>query len=538
LLLAFTIALTLLAIPLQTVQSADNTTDASWKTVSDMPTSRGGLGTAASSGKIYAIGGLNDNGELNVNEMFDPIADRWVTKTPMPTARTGFATAFYEDKIFIIGGSVGDSFTGNVEVYSVISDTWQTMASMPTPRADLSANVVDGKIYLIGGKTYSSDSPYYNQTNINQVYDIATNTWSTNASMPIALQGYASTVVDNKIYIIGGAKQSIAGIDSATKTVQIYDTQTDTWTTGKSLEVPSSYGAAVATLGILAPTKIYYVGGYSSGTFSNEVQIYDVAQDAWSEGSKMPTARAYLSLAVVNDVVYALGGFDGISWLNKNEEFTPVGYGKIPPEIEIVSPENKTYKSIEIDYKINKAVSWVGYSLDGYTNVTLMGTPEITGIPDGEHSLMLFANDTLGNMGASQKVYFRIDNTAPNITILSPTQQTYSIADVPLTFLLDETVTQISYSLDGQSAISVTGNVTLPALPDGNHRVTVYATDEMGNAGSSVELTFSIATFPTFWVATAAASATIIMASGYLFYKHLRPDDKAVSAVSIQKSKR
>ena len=31
-------------------------------------------------------------------------------------------------------------------------DSWTTMASMPTARSSLGATVVDGKIYVIGGK--------------------------------------------------------------------------------------------------------------------------------------------------------------------------------------------------------------------------------------------------------------------------------------------------------------------------------------------------------------------------------------------------
>ncbi len=499
-----------------------------------MPTSRGGLGLAVVSGKVYAIGGSSSNGELALNEMYDPATNMWYTKTPMPTARTGFAITTYENKIYVIGGSVGDSFTGNVEVYNPVSNTWQTVASMPTPRADLSANVVNGKIYLIGGKTYSSISPYYNQTNINQVYDIATNTWSTNVSMPTALQGCASIVIDTKIYMIGGTKQSVSGVDSSTNAVQIYDTQTDTWTTGKPLNYPSSYGATVVTSGVMAPTKIYYIGGYSAGTFSDKTQIYDIENNSWSEGPKMSSARAYLGLAIVNDVVYAVGGFDGANWLNSNEEFKPVGYGKIAPTIEIISPENITYKNVKIECKISKAVSWVGYSLDNNLNVTLTGTPEITDIPDGQHVIMVFANDTLGNMGASQPVYFTIDNTAPNITVLMPLEETYSSADVPLTFVLDEPATQLTYSLDGQSSTSITGNITLPALPDGSHSIIVYAVDKLGNSGSSSEVSFVIATFPTFWVATAIASSIIILASGYLFIKRSKSIRKKLKILGLK----
>lgn len=520
LLLATSIVLT--AIPLQTVTGQD----ATWTNLTVMPTARGGLGVAVTSGKIYAIGGQNANGELNVNEMYDPVTDKWLTKTSMPTARTGFGITTYENKIYVIGGSVGDSFIGNVEVYDTLANSWQTLASMPTPRADLSAHIIDDKIFLIGGKTYSSVSPYYTQTNINQVYDIATNTWSNNASMPTALQGYASTVVGNKIYIIGGSRQSVAGIDSSINSLQIYDTQTDTWTTGKNLNVASSYGAAVATSGNIAPARIYNIGGYSTGAFSGKIQIYDVETNSWTNGPNMPTARAYLGLAVVSDMVYAIGGLDGTNWLSNVEEFKPVGYGKICPQINVISPQNIIYNNITIEYTINKGVSWAGYSLDDNLNVTLTGIPTITGLADGEHHIIIYANDTLGNMGLSQTVYFSIDNTAPVITLISPQAQTYSVADVQLAFIINEQVKEISYSLDGLSNISITGNITLPALPDGNHNVTIYASDELENSGASVEISFTISTFPTFWVATIISSATILLASGYLFLKRIKPSDK------------
>ena len=158
--------------------------------------------------------------------------------------------------------------------------------------------------------------------------------------------------------------------------------------------------------------------------------------------------------------------------------------------------------------------------------MTLTGIPTITGLADGEHHIIIYANDTLGNMGVSQTVYFSIDNTAPVITLMSPQAQTYSVADVPLAFIINEQVKEISYSLDGQAAISITGNTTLPALPDGNHNVTIYATDELGNSGASVEISFTISTFPTFWVATIISSATILLASGYLFFKRIKPEGK------------
>jgi len=498
-----------------------------------MPTSRGGLNLAVVSGKIYAIGGSNSSDNLAINEMYDPATDRWSTKTSMPTARTGFATAVYENKIYVIGGSVGDSFTGRVEVYDPIDDIWKSLASMPTPRADLTANVVGDKIYLIGGKVSSTVSPYYTQTDITQVYDIKTNTWSTNTSMPTALQGYASAVVGTKIYIIGGSRQSLSGIDTSTSTLQIYDTQTGRWTTGQPLNYPSSYGAAVVTTGIMAPTKIYYVGGFSVETFSDKTQIYDVEHDFWSDGPKMSKPRAYLGVATANDIIYAIGGLDGENWLNLNEELKPVGYGRVPPIIEIVSPENKTYRNVQINYRVNKAVSWVGFSLDNESNITLTRDSYILNIPNGPHSIVLFAKDNMGNVGISKTVYFTIDNAVPNINIITPLNQTYSTTDIALTVTIDKAA-HLSYSIDGQPIVPITGNITLPALSNGSHVIIVYATDELGNSGVSDAVFFNISTFPTFWVAITLILVIILLTSIYLMIKRKNPTQTKVSEIEEQ----
>jgi len=47
-----------------------NTTDNSWVTLSNMSIPRAGAATASVSGVIYALGGVNDTGRLNANDMF------------------------------------------------------------------------------------------------------------------------------------------------------------------------------------------------------------------------------------------------------------------------------------------------------------------------------------------------------------------------------------------------------------------------------------------------------------------------------------
>ncbi len=204
--------------------------NSSWTNLTPMPTARGELGLAVVNGKIYAIGGLSDNSPDNNNEQFDPASNQWTVEMPMPTARSDFAIAVYNNKIYVIGGTVGNGYVSNNEVYDPSTNTWETKASMPTPRSDLTANVVNDKIYLIGGKRYSNADPYFTETNANEVYDPANNTWTTKTSIPTAVYAYASATINGKIYIVGGSNNPTSSQNGAMIDAnQVYDPQTDHW---------------------------------------------------------------------------------------------------------------------------------------------------------------------------------------------------------------------------------------------------------------------------------------------------------------------
>lgn len=497
-----------------------------WTARRYMPTAREGLGVAVVNGKIYAIGGLSNDTNLAVNEEYDPATDTWKTKEPMPTARSGFAVAAFQSKIYVIGGTTGTSdasgFTGKTEVYDPATDSWETKEPMPTPRADLCANVVDGKIYLIGGKEYWEGSLNH-ELNVTEVYDPATDSWTTNASMPIPTFGYASTVVNGKIYVMGGARQfsdnwiSLETVGSN----QVYDVQNDTWSTGVDLPTATSYAAAAATIGVTAPKRIYVVGGFNQVNYSSAVNVYDVENETWRTGTSMFTARRNLALAVVDDVLYAIGGFNGENWLRANEAYTPFGYGTVPPALQVLSPENKTYtnNNVSMILSVNRPTSWIGYSLDEQDNVTVSGDAVLAGLSEGQHRLLVYVNDTFGNTASSSLVQFSVDTLPPTVLVLSPENKTYDGTDIRSIVIVDEPFSRLCYSLDGQDNITVAANVTLAVLQEGSHNITFYAEDTVGNIGASGTIYFNIALFPIVWVAGVTVTLTIVVAATYLLLK-------------------
>ena len=172
--------------------------------------------------------------------------------------------------------------------------------------------------------------------------------------------------------------------------------------------------------------------------------------------------------------------------------------GSLVLKIEILSPIETTYStdSVPLSFIVFEPICWIGYSLDDQMNVTITGNTTLTDLSDGMHSIVVYANDTAGNMMSSDTVHFTIDTTSPTIAIISPENKTYAVTGVPLDFNVAEPVSWIGYSLNAQANVTVTENVTLSGLVDGGHHVAVYANDTVGNMGSSAIVYFSVDTTP------------------------------------------
>lgn len=77
----------------------------------------------------------------------------------------------------------------------------------------------------------------------------------------------------------------------------------------------------------------------------------------------------------------------------------------VAPSLTILQIENRAYSqnNIPLNITVDEQVSWMGYSLDGKTNVTLTGNITLNQLNFGSHSLVVYANDTDGNMGTTNQ---------------------------------------------------------------------------------------------------------------------------------------
>ena len=199
----------------------------------------------------------------------------------------------------------------SVVVSNSFAGGWEQVTELPISRFDNAAAAVAGKIYIIGGydlhKNLGGRAPALSTVD---VYDTQTNTWHTVANMPTPRVAPQTSVFSNEIYVFGGYdRKGPRGARRNKKIVEMYDTRTDTWV--KRRDMPSlrmDFTTAVVD------GKIYVMGGRVEDEpfnpmATNLVEVYDPLTNKWEKRADMPTARGMTDAVVVDGKIYVLGGY-------------------------------------------------------------------------------------------------------------------------------------------------------------------------------------------------------------------------------------
>ncbi|MCL2288003.1 MAG: hypothetical protein FWC33_02315 [Candidatus Bathyarchaeota archaeon] len=173
----------------------------------------------------------------------------------------------------------------------------------------------------------------------------------------------------------------------------MYDTKMDVWSERRTAPTLIDDGIkAGVTTGIYAPQKVYVLFG------TLDTLVYDFANDSWSSGQVMSTDRRKFGVAVVDDILYIIGGFiygSTTPACATNEQYIPIGYHSISiPEPSVppgpsVTPEFTLIYLIVITLVIGTAVIGLFFFLKkrqrGCTgDITLFNVVSVYNNDDGE----------------------------------------------------------------------------------------------------------------------------------------------------------
>lgn len=224
----------------------------------------------ARSGRIYVMGGQLNSGQPTANTtLFDPETNTFGAAPPMPGPGNEHACTLGNDGriyAFVTDNTTraGDLYaTSHTYILDPATNTWMTGAPMPTPRQRTTAVTLrDGRIVVSGG---NRGYIFGELTQRNEVYNPATNTWSTAAPQPPLVHWNLSALrSDGRVVITGGATGS--GFSTAT---YVYDPTLDRWDAGVPNAEPHFAGYMVAT----PDGRLYVLTGRVAGpTLSTTVE--------------------------------------------------------------------------------------------------------------------------------------------------------------------------------------------------------------------------------------------------------------------------
>jgi N-acetylneuraminic acid mutarotase len=259
-----------------------------WQALAEFLGGRQELAAAVLNGKIYAIGGLE--GQANPSplvDVYNPNTNTWAPAAPLPFPNDHHGAAVAAGKLYVFGGLSRDTF-----VYDPVANSWTLVAQMQSAHGGTPAvGVIDDKIYCAGGTSGATTH------GVLEIFDPATNKWTSGPSMSVPRNHCAGAVIDGKFYVAAGR-----GSSNAANALEVFDPASNNWTRRANMPTGRSGVAAAAVDG-----ELFVFGGEGARMYP-EVEAYNPATNSWRRLADMPVPRHGIWAAVIGDRIYLPGG--------------------------------------------------------------------------------------------------------------------------------------------------------------------------------------------------------------------------------------
>jgi|TARA_B110000914_G_C15515824_1_gene473505 N-acetylneuraminic acid mutarotase len=309
---AAALLLFIFAIPVANT-SVEAQSSAEWHPLADMPVGKWEPGTVVLDGKLYVFGGYT-LGVISSKraEVYNPKDGSWTLIQELPSAITHM-NAVLDGRIVWFAGGFKDGYKGHAiaEVWSYDVDLNRYTAAplLPESRAGGGLAIVDRKMHYFGGLMADRDT----DSSDHWVLDLdewakGSATWTNASGMPVPRNQFSTVVLNEKIYAIGGQfHHDSAQLDQSR--VDIYDPQSDSWSSGPNLPKGHSHAEGAT---FVHDEQIYMLGGHTTpagGIKSRDGDILSLAEGGeWQKIGELPEPLSSPAGAIIGDKMYVAGG--------------------------------------------------------------------------------------------------------------------------------------------------------------------------------------------------------------------------------------
>jgi N-acetylneuraminic acid mutarotase len=200
---------------------------------------------------------------------------------------------------YLVGGQQSGAAT--LEIYNSATNTWTTGPALPASRHHVQPVVVNGKIYVIGGLT-GFPGPSLNTV---LMFDPANSAagWQSRANLPTSRGAMGCAADGVRIYCAGGLSSTAS--NTAIAVMEVYNTVSNTWTALAPMPRKRDHFQAAIIGG-----KFYAVSGRDTEIVNTTAaaDVYDIASNTWSSIAPLPTPRGGYAAAVVQGRLLVISG--------------------------------------------------------------------------------------------------------------------------------------------------------------------------------------------------------------------------------------
>ncbi|XP_016658903.1 kelch-like protein 2 isoform X4 [Acyrthosiphon pisum] len=154
--------------------------------------------------------------------------------------------------------------------------------------------------------------------------------WVSKVELLINRKHFGIGAIDNCIYAVGGYNDANNYYEHL-NSVEVFDINTQQWRRVSSMSNKRSHFG----VGILN-NLLYAVGGYNGASYLKSVECYDPNLDKWNPVAEMSVCRYEAGVGVLNGVMYVIGGTNGSVTQKTVQAYTPsAGVWKSIPDMNL-----------------------------------------------------------------------------------------------------------------------------------------------------------------------------------------------------------
>ena len=274
-----------------------------WDNAAFLTVERAGASAVVWQNKIYVFGGKSiNNSVLNSVEIYDPTTMMWDSTivAPFSQPRYNAGAVIWDNKIYLLGGRTINDVLANVEIYDPAQNTWTTAQDLRKAREGHSACAFNDRIYAIGGQ-----KGHYELIDEIEWFDAGKQDWEAAIfDLPHERSAHFSAVYDDEYFMFGGYYWGL--------TKSIYKARRDSsgyvWENIGELSEPRAYGSTARI-----DSLIFIIAGETSEGKTNLVEIFNAKTGELTRGDDMNMSHSGMATAVLNNQIYALGGYEAYS---------------------------------------------------------------------------------------------------------------------------------------------------------------------------------------------------------------------------------